>query len=538
MTTTTCSCTAAPALSLRGITVRYGALVANNNVSLDIEAGAVHAIVGENGAGKSTLMKAAFGLAPLLAGEVFVEGTKLVRPSPRAAIERGVGMVHQHFMLADTLTVAENIVLGAEPMHRRWVPSWLDKRRMNDEVAALAAKHGLAGDPRRLVRDLSVGEQQRVEILKVLYRGARVLILDEPTAVLTPPEADELFVVLRRLTQAGGTVVLITHKLDEVMAISSRVSVMRRGELVAGMATVDTTPAGLARAMVGRDLAGGNRHEPCSAGERLLQVDNVSTSLGAGRGHNVHELSFDVHAGEIVGIAGVEGNGQSTLIDVVSGTVRARVGKITLAGDDITHLSPAKRRDLGFGLVPEDRHRSGLLLDLSLCDNLLLGREKAYAWRGLGPINRRRLIDDARRLLQRHDVRPPDPTVPAVALSGGNQQKVIIAREIERNPRVLLAAQPTRGVDVGAIELIHGELETLRSEGRGILLVSADLDEILALCDRILVLLRGRIVARVTRAEASRALLGPLMTGAAATSSGALGAPGAPGSPGAPGVVA
>ncbi len=493
------------AVELRGVVVRYGAVTAVRGVSLAVERGAIHAVVGENGAGKSTLMRALYGLVPLAAGEVRVKGEPMARPSPEAAIARGVGMVHQHFLLAEALTVAENVVLGREPRRR----GLLDVAGAEAEVGALAEEHGLAVDPAAPVGALSVGERQRVEILKALYRGADVLILDEPTAVLSPPEVDDLFAMLRAHRDRGGTVILVTHKLDEVMAISERVTVLRRGEVVGDLPTRDATPEAIVRLMVGRDLAGPPERGAGPMGDVRLSVEGLTV-----RG-SLDRVSLEVRGGEILGVAGVEGNGQTELCEAITGLRRADAGIVRLDGADVTRASPARRRALGLGHVPEDRHRRGLLLDLSLAENLLLGRLDEYT-RFASILDRRRLAADAARLLERFDVRPADPAAPARSLSGGNQQKVVLARELSLRPRVLLAAQPTRGVDVGAIERIHAELDGVRRRGAGVLLISAELDELLALADRVAVLYRGRIVATLPRAEADRERLGGLMTGATA----------------------
>jgi simple sugar transport system ATP-binding protein len=504
------------AVELRGVTVRYGDVEANREVSLTVAEGEVHAIVGENGAGKSTLMRALYGLAPLAAGEVRVRGETVARPSPAESIRRGVGMVHQHFMLVPPLSVAENVVLGDEPRARTFLGKLrFERRRAEAEVRAVAEKHRLevargADWPRRRVADLSVGEQQRVEILKALWRGARILILDEPTAVLSPPEVAELFAVLRALAAAGGTVLLVTHKLDEVTAIADRVTVLRRGEVTARFQRGAMTPTEIARAMVGRDVEA-VPHARVAPGPVRLEARALSVAGRAG-GLALDGVSFALRGGEILGVAGVEGNGQAELVEVLVGLARARRGEVLLDGAPVTDLPVRERRRRGLGYVPEDRHARGLLLDSSVADNLLLGRDQRYA--RFGVIDRARLISETRELIDRFDVRPASPASPARALSGGNQQKVVIARELSRRPGVLVAAQPTRGVDVGAIEHIHRELDGVREGGGAVLLLSAELDELLALADRIAVLFRGRLVATLPRAEASPATLGPLMTGA------------------------
>jgi simple sugar transport system ATP-binding protein len=463
------------ALGCTGLTKRYGDIVANREVTLSVGAGSVHAVIGENGAGKSTLMKALYGLEPPDSGEVRLRGEVVARPSVAEALRRGVGMVHQHFMLVPTLTVAENVMLGREV--RRGL--LLDVEAAARELEALSAKFGLALDPRRLVSELGVGEAQRVEIVKVLWRGAEVLILDEPTAVLTPPEVDDLFRVLRGLVKDGKTIVLVTHKLDEVLALADQVTVMRRGEVVDSVAARETTAPELARLMVGREIQAtiDRPRAPVAADAPVrLSVDEPG-------------IAFQIRAGEILGIAGVEGNGQTELV---------------------LRLAAAGRNT--FAHIPEDRQGRGLVLSMSLAHNLLLGRDDVYA-RPLH-LDFQRLDSDARALVARYDVRPPDPTAAAGSLSGGNQQKIVVGRELLRNPSVVLCAQPTRGVDVGAIERIHEELLAARAQGCAILLVSAELDELLGLADRIAVMYRGKIAGILDAKAATREKLGALMLGA------------------------
>jgi simple sugar transport system ATP-binding protein len=467
-------------LTLTGIEKAFGPVVADRGASLDVATGEIHALVGENGAGKSTLMRIACGLLVPDAGQVVVDGRDVTGWSVGDAIAAGVGMVHQHFMLVPTLTVAENVVLGDEPGSG----VRFDRARAAREVAALAESTGLRVSVDRLVAECSVGEAQRVEILKILYRGARLLILDEPTAVLSPPEVEHLWAVLRAHRAGGGTVVLITHKLDEVMAVSDRVTVMRDGRTVAAMATADTTPAALAHAMVGRDVIASTITNASTSGPEVLVVS---------------EPSFTVAAGEIFGIAGVDGNGQTELIETIAG-LRRGGGMITLAGARIDGLSVRARRARGVRHIPEDRQRRGLVLDFSVADNLVLGTD----------------VRARDQQIAAFDIRPPDARAPARSLSGGNQQKVVIAREMatDRPYRLLLAAHPSRGVDVGAIESIHAHLRAARAAGCAIILVSAELTELLALSDRIAVMLRGQFVAVVPRAEATVERIGRLMSGA------------------------
>jgi len=535
------------AARLSGIFKSYGAVPANRGASLDVAAGEIHALVGENGAGKSTLMRMLAGLFPPDAGRIEVNGRDVTGWSTADAIRAGVSMVHQHFMLIPTLTVAENVILGREPM-RGWS---LDMAKALIEVRTVAEESGFRVNVHERVRDLSVGEAQRVEILKALFRGARILILDEPTAVLSPPEVQELWRVLRSLRESGGTIVLITHKLDEVMAVSDHVTVMRHGETVATMLTTETTPAAIARAMVGRDVdlvmvssarrapplpshpsravpagaaplarsplpaaEGASRRRPTATASVTPLLVQSLTVKGPRRERRVTDVSLSIAPGEILGIAGVEGNGQTELVEAIAGLRAVASGRIALGDRDITTLDVRRRAALGLAHIPEDRQRRGLVLDYSVADNLILGRQASFAHRPAGRLDRRRILANARDCLARFDIRPADPALPARALSGGNQQKVIIAREMGGDFSVLLASQPTRGVDVGAVEFIHAQLRAARDAGKAILLVSAELAEILALADRVAVMYRGRIVGLMPRDEASVETIGPLMTGA------------------------
>lgn len=500
------------AIRMSGIEKSFGAVMANRGADLEVEQGEIHALVGENGAGKSTLMRILSGLYAPNAGRMEVNGRDVTGWSTSEAIANGVGMVHQHFMLVPTLTVAENVVLGCE-ITKGLV---LDRQAAERAVNELSVRTGLAVPANRLVADLSVGEAQRVEILKTLYRGAKILILDEPTAVLSPFEVRELWAVLRSLRDAGGTVVLITHKLDEVIEVSDSITVMRQGATVTRMPSAGATPQAIARAMVGRDVAlaldadyAGSTISGTSSGA-MLNVQNL-TVMGSRRIAVVNGVSFSIAAGEILGIAGVEGNGQTELIEALAG-LRDATGTITLGGRDLLPLSVRERGNAGLSHIPEDRHERGLVLDYSIADNLILGQQHRFT-NGM-TLDAARIAENARELIERYDIRPSDPSLPARALSGGNQQKIVVAREMARDFKVLLAAQPTRGVDVGAIEFIHARLREAREQGKAILLVSADLAEVLALADRIAVMYGGRFATVMSRSEATPDALAPFMTGA------------------------
>ena len=523
----------APALAVRmnGIHKSFGPVHANRGAQLEVGAREIHALVGENGAGKSTLMRLLAGLYAPDAGTIEVaapsgELRDVTGWSTADAIKAGVGMVHQHFMLVRTLTVAENVVLGREPVRG----GMLDVARAIADVSRIGEQYGLRVEPARLVGELSVGEAQRVEILKTLFRGARILILDEPTAVLSPLEVKELWGVLRRLREDGATIVLITHKLDEVVDISDRITVMRHGETVARMQTSEATPEAIARAMVGRDVAlMGTRNEDREvrkSSDEIPQASAPRSSLSVAdlvvmnRGlRAVDGVSLTVAPGEILGIAGVEGNGQTELIEAIAGLRPVESGTVKLGQRDVTKASVRDRTESGLAHIPEDRHRRGLVLDYSVADNLILGDQHRYA-RGATSawaLDDARIGANAQDEIRRFDIRPPDGVLPARALSGGNQQKIVIAREMGGAYDVLLASQPTRGVDVGAIEFIHGQIRAAREAGKAILLVSAELSEILALADRVAVMYGGRIVATLARREATEERLGPLMTGATDT---------------------
>ena len=500
-------------LELRDITKRFGDVLANDRVSIRVEPGTIHAIVGENGAGKSTAMRIAYGFYTADSGDILVDGEVRSIRTPHDAIALGVGMVHQHFMLVDPMTVAENIVLGAETGSALA----LDTRAAAERVRALSSEFKLAVDPSAVVGNLSVGQQQRVELLKALYREARLLILDEPTAVLTPQEVEEFFAILRRMREQGKTVVIITHKLSEVLAISDDVTVMRDGRVVGRVRTSETDAAELARLMVGRDVLLRVEKPKAVAGETVLSVRDFSVTARDGS-RRVNNVSFDVRAGEIVGVAGVEGNGQTELIEALAGLAGEATlsGELNFQGRDISSVPARARRELGIAHIPEDRHRRGLLLDFDLAENSILGTHyrppAAAGWGGVlldGPAIRSR----AARLIKEFDVRPANPDLPARALSGGNQQKLIIGREFDQRPKLLLVSQPTRGVDIGAIEFIHRQLVGLRDAGCAVLLVSAELEEVTALADRLLVIHDGEIAGEVDPATTSHEEIGLMMTG-------------------------
>lgn len=499
-----------PAIELIAINKSFGAVHANRDVNLSVERGTIHGIVGENGAGKSTLMSILYGFYEADSGEIRVNGKPIAIRSPIDAICAGIGMVHQHFMLVEPLSVVENVMLGAEggAMLR------VGEAKVRAELARLAKDYGLEIDVDATVGDLSVGLQQRVEILKALYRGADILILDEPTAVLTPAEADALFGLLRSLKEQGKTVILITHKLREIMAITDRVSAMRRGEMVATVETANTSPPELAELMVGRRVLLRVEKDEKTPGAPLLEVDNLSVvdSRGVLR---VASASFTVRAGEIVGIAGVAGNGQSELLEAIAGMRQPVLGSIRLEGKAIhsSEHNPHRMRQLGLLHVPEDRLRTGLVPAFPAFESAILGfSDEPHL--GRGPIlDHDRLIADLAQKMEQYDVRPPAPRLKSSKFSGGNQQKIVLAREIERNPKVLLVGQPTRGVDIGAIEFIHRRLIALRDSGVAILLVSVELDEIMNLSDRILTMCGGKITGERKASQTNEQELGLLMAG-------------------------
>ena len=496
------------AVQLNGITKRYPLVLANDDVSLEVRWGEVHALVGENGAGKSTLMKILYGMQAPDGGEIVIDGSPVTPRDPRDSIAHGVGMVHQHFMLVEPLTVTENIVLGNEPV----TGLNLDYSRARRDVSALIKQFGFALSADAKIEGLPVGLQQKVEILKTLYRRAEILILDEPTAVLTPMETDELFKFIREFAAQGHAVIFITHKLREVIQVSDTISVMRDGKMVGTVANKGVTPPEIARMMVGRDVILKVEKKPARPGEPALELRDVHVKAGDGQ-ERVKGVSFTVRAGEIVGIAGVEGNGQSELVEAITGLAPSS-GEILYLGQTIPQADAHKVRQAGVSHIPEDRNERGLVLSYSTAENLILGDHGEAPFSGrFGLLNFSAIESAALDRIERFDVRPRSTKLDADSYSGGNAQKIIVARELSRSPKVLIASQPTRGVDIGAIEFIHSELVRARDKGLAVLLVSADLSEVMSLADRILVMYEGQIVGEVLAADATEERLGLLMAG-------------------------
>ncbi len=511
----------APAVRMRGIQKRFGAVQANRDVDLTVAAGTVHGIVGENGAGKSTLMSILYGFYQADAGSIEVEGKPAQIPGSREAIALGIGMVHQHFMLVDNLSALDNVMLGAEPEWRLMRA----RATVRAKLEALMRSTGLTVKLEAAVEDLPVGERQRLEILKALYRGARILILDEPTAVLTPQETEQLFMTLRGLRARGTTVLIITHKLKEIMALCDHVTVMRQGAVVLGCAIAKTTLDGLAEAMVGRHVNLGRAGKAAEPGAVLLQAQNLFwvDALGVAR---LNEVSLTLRAGEIVGIAGVSGNGQSELLDALSGLLTPQRGTLTLGTRSFTPsqwLNPAQARALRVAHVPEDRHRRGLVLPFAAWESAVLGYHESARYSKGGWMRADAMRADTAAMMERYDVRPRNPQLRSSQFSGGNQQKLVLAREAATEPQVLLVGQPTRGVDIGAIEFIHGRLRAMRDAGGAVLVVSSELDEILALADRVVVLNGGRVAGELPIEQCNEQALGRLMGGGEATTAAGMG---------------
>ncbi|MGZ6545647.1 MAG: ABC transporter ATP-binding protein [Actinomycetota bacterium] len=489
----------APLVVLDGVSKRFPGVLANDAVSLELRKGEVHALIGENGAGKSTLMRVLYGMYPSDGGRILIRGKEVKLSSPRVAIANGIGMVHQHFVLVDPFTVTENVILGDEG------GILLDLASANEKVNELAASYGFAVNPTALVEDLSVGEEQRVEILKALYRGVEILILDEPTAVLTPQETQELFRNLRQLRESGKTIVFISHKLDEVLEIADRITVLRRGRVVGETTPAETSKEKLAEMMVGRPVLFRLEKPTVRLGEAVLRIEGLS-------GGRLHGVDLEVRAGEIVGVAGVEGNGQRELAEALIGLRKPEAGKVLVEGRDIAGWSVEEVRGAGVAYIPQDRHEQGLVLDMTLWENVILGRQDDPQFSGRGVLLISKIKQLTASLIRRFDVRARNINVNAGTLSGGNQQKLILARELETDPKLLVAAQPTRGLDVGAIEFVWAQILEQKAQGRAVLLISAELDEIYALSDRIVTLYEGKITGEFPP-DAPPEALGVGMTG-------------------------
>lgn len=495
-------------VEMRNVTKIFGSFVANNQVNLQVRRGEIHALLGENGAGKSTMMNMLAGLLQPTSGDILLNGEVVQITSPTTANKLGIGMVHQHFMLVDAFTVTENIMLGSE-ISRFGV---LDRKKAKEEIVKISEQYGLQVDPDAYVRDISVGMQQRVEILKTLYRGADVLIFDEPTAVLTPQEIEELIMIMKELIKEGKSIILITHKLDEIKAVADRCTVIRRGKYIGTVDVKDVTSQQLADMMVGRAVSFKTSKKDVNPQEVVLSVQDLVVKENRGL-EAVKGLSLEVRAGEVLGIAGIDGNGQSELVQALTGLRKVESGKVTLNGDDITNQRPRKITLEGVGHVPEDRHKYGLVLDMTLAENIALQTYFTDPLSKNGILNYNEINEHARDLMQEFDVRAASEIVPAKALSGGNQQKAIIAREVSRDPDLLIVANPTRGLDVGAIEFIHKRLIDQRDKMKAVLLISFELDEILNVSDRIAVIHGGKIVGIVDSKETNEQELGLLMAG-------------------------
>ncbi|KIU21793.1 ABC transporter ATP-binding protein [Weissella cibaria] len=496
-------------LEMRDIVKQFGEFRANDQINLQVKRGQIHALLGENGAGKSTLMNQLSGLLQPTAGDILINGQKVIVDSPSKAAELGIGMVHQHFMLIDAFTVTENIILGSEPVNGLK----LNTKAAAAEIKKLSEQYGLDVDPNALAGDISVGMQQRVEILKTLYRGADILIFDEPTAVLTPQEIDELMTILKGLAAEGKSVILITHKLDEIKAVADQVTVIRRGKSIDSFPVAGVSSQELADIMVGRSVSlFSTEKEPAHPTDTILSVSDLTVKDARGV-EVVKNLSLDFRAGEVVGIAGIDGNGQSEFISALTGLMPSASGKVTLKGKNITNKKPRQITESGVGHIPEDRHRFGLELDMTLAENIALQTYYKAPMSKAGVLDYGKINAHARELIEKFDVRTVNELVPASALSGGNQQKAIIARELDRDADFVIAAQPTRGLDVGAIEYIHQQLINQRDAGKAVMLVSFELDEILNVADRIAVISHGEITGVVDANETSKNELGLLMAG-------------------------
>ncbi|MFS1512647.1 ABC transporter ATP-binding protein [Chengkuizengella sp. SCS-71B] len=496
------------AVEMRGITKRFPGIVANDSISFKVKHGEIHALLGENGAGKSTLMNVLFGLYQPEEGDILINGNKVEITNPNMANELGIGMVHQHFMLVEPFTVAQNIILGIEPKSGLIINQSKAIKKINE----ISEQYGLDVDPHATIKDISVGMQQRVEILKTLYRGADILIFDEPSAVLTPQEIEELMNIFRNLVKEGKTIILITHKLKEIMEVADNVTIIRRGKVIDSVSVESTNPDELAAKMVGRKVSFSVDKKPAQIKDKILSVEKINAKNNRGL-PALNELSLQVHAGEILGIAGVDGNGQSELIEVLTGLRKVTSGEITLHGSSLQTLNPRQISEAKVGHIPEDRHKRGLVLDFSVSENMVLKNYYHPRFNKNGFLKFEEIDQYSIDLIEQFDVRTPSHNTPARALSGGNQQKAIIAREVDSDPDLLIAGQPTRGLDVGAIEFIHKKLIEQRDKGKAVLLISLELDELLNVSDRIAVIYEGNIVGIVDPKETNEQELGLMMSG-------------------------
>lgn len=495
-----------PVVSLKNIHKSFGDKKVLKGVDFDLHKCEVHALLGENGAGKTTLMNILYGMFPQTEGNIYIKGEEIINNSPKKAISMGIGMVHQHFMLIEPFTVTENIILGYEGKN-----SFIDRAKAKKEVVKLSQEYGLIIDPDSKVADISVGQQQRVEILKALYHGADILIFDEPTAVLTPQEINEFIEIVEKLTELGKSVIIITHKLKEIKAMADTCTIIRRGEYIDKVNVKDVSEADLAEKMVGRDVSFNVKKEKIDLGEEIFKIEDLWVKDNR-KVDKVKGLDLSIRKGEILGIAGVDGNGQTELIDAISGMRKAQKGKVILKGEDITNKAPRDIIDLGMNQIPEDRQKRGLVLEYPIKDNLILENiDKDFSKNGI--LDFKKIEENANNLIDKFDIRPNDINEKAGSLSGGNQQKVIIAREITNDPDLLIAAQPTRGLDVGAIEFIHQYLVELRNQGKAVLLISFQLDEVMDLSDRICVIYDGQIVGELDPKETDEYEVGRLMAG-------------------------
>lgn len=495
-----------PVVSLKNIHKSFGDKKVLKGVDFDLHKCEVHALLGENGAGKTTLMNILYGMFPQTEGNIYIKGEEIINNSPKKAISMGIGMVHQHFMLIEPFTVTENIILGYEGKN-----SFIDRAKAKKEVVKLSQEYGLIIDPDSKVADISVGQQQRVEILKALYHGADILIFDEPTAVLTPQEINEFIEIVEKLTELGKSVIIITHKLKEIKAMADTCTIIRRGEYIDKVNVKDVSEADLAEKMVGRDVSFNVKKEKIDLGEEIFKIEDLWVKDNR-KVDKVKGLNLSIRKGEILGIAGVDGNGQTELIDAISGMRKAQKGKVILKGEDITNKAPRDIIDLGMNQIPEDRQKRGLVLEYPIKDNLILENiDKDFSKNGI--LDFKKIEENANDLIEKFDIRPNDINEKAGSLSGGNQQKVIIAREITNDPDLLIAAQPTRGLDVGAIEFIHQYLVELRNQGKAVLLISFQLDEVMDLSDRICVIYDGQIVGELDPKETDEYEVGRLMAG-------------------------